>query len=135
MPGVPSPETFWLGFDKEAEVTALQLEHQLGRRRSQRRGFGDLTARFDRQSVTLRNTIMVMERKYRKRQKAGGPEMPQELRFLRLLRRRLHAMQRVSRTIDLIRKGKPQPLYPQTLLPPLYPQSVTPVDALQVQAL
>ncbi|MGB3278032.1 MAG: class I SAM-dependent methyltransferase, partial [Pseudorhodobacter sp.] len=42
---------------------------------------------------------------------------------------------RVSRTIDLIRKGKPQPLYPQTLLPPLYPQSVTPVDALQVQAL
>jgi SAM-dependent methyltransferase len=119
MQVVPSPETFWLGFDKETEVTALQLEQQLGKRRLQRRGFGRMIKEFDQQGVQLRNTILLMERSKRQRMKAkqGGKRLAQESRILRLLRRRLHAMQRISGTLQLIHKGKARPLSAQPHAP------------------
>lgn len=123
-----SPETFWLGFDRETEATAMRLELQLRKRRIQRRGFGDMIAQFDRQGIVLRNAILMMERKKRWLMKVqqGGADLPQEARFLRLLRRRLHAMQRISRTMVLIHKGKRWPLYSQ---------GFAPLDIQRVQAL
>lgn len=113
MRNVRNPLLFWEGFDQETADLAAALEKQLLLPRAQRRGVPKLLRDFDRQHLVLRNKLSLMDRTYRR---AGGvanasPSEVLELRFLRLLRRRLHAMKSLTETLVLVHKAKARSLY------------------------
>lgn len=110
---VRSPLAFWDGFDQETATIAATLEKQLLSPRAQRRGVPKLLRAFERQHLVFRNKLSLMDRSYRRAGGAegtGGAEVG-ELRFLRLLRRRLHAMKAVIDTMAFVHKGVARPLY------------------------
>ncbi|RUS59719.1 class I SAM-dependent methyltransferase [Pseudorhodobacter sp. E13] len=114
MRDVSDPQTLWDKFDAAMNPIAVQLERQMRMQRAQRRGFSGMIGKFEKQRIQFRNELMVMERDLRRSLK--GPLAKHvdsaDVRLLRLLRRRLHMMQRITDTMQLISKGKARPLYP-----------------------
>jgi SAM-dependent methyltransferase len=108
------PQVFWDAFDVETSALAAQLVRQLRIPQARRRGFSGLIGKFDKQWITLHNALLVMERAQRRALK--GPERESvesaNIRLLRMMRRRLHMMKRISEAMTLVSKGKPRPLYP-----------------------
>lgn len=114
MRTVSEPQALWDKFEAAISPIAVQLERQMRMQRAQRRGFPGMIGKFDKQSIQFRNELMLMERKLRRTLKGPLAKHVEsaDVRLLRLLRRRLHLMQRISASMRLISKGRARPLYP-----------------------
>jgi SAM-dependent methyltransferase len=107
------PQGFWDQFNTECSALANLLERQFQRPRRHRRGVNGLLLQFDRHCSRLRNTLRQMERSQSQRLKdpAAQEVKSADVRFLRLLHRRLTLMQRIYDAMALIQTGKARALY------------------------
>ena len=113
MPRISDAQAYWDQFDAATNVLAGQLARQLWLPRTRRRSFSAMIAQFEKQRISYRNGLAALERAQRRALK--GPQAKEintaDVRLLRLLRRRLQMLQRISETLAAIAKGKPHPLY------------------------
>ena len=116
MRPVQHPQLFWQGFDQDTAKIAAAITTQFSLSRSRRRGVPKLLLAFDSQILVLRNKLLMMERVSRRARRTE--QMPTgDLRLLRVLRRRLNAMNTMSDTMVLVQKGLRRPLYLPLLRP------------------
>lgn len=114
MTRIREAQAYWDQFDMAASLLAAQLVTQLRLPRAQRRGFSGLIAKFEEQRIAFRNGLVAMEHPQRRALKGSQAKeaaKAADVRLLRVLRRRLQMMQRISETMTTIAKGKSCPLY------------------------